>query len=139
SADLEVRTDRGNVPGPHFRVTEAPPAPTIASLAPTSGPPGTEVTITGEHFSTRIAENIVHLGERPVVVRHVTPTTMQVIVPNDGATGPFRLDVTAAGSVTSPPFTVTTGTTIASFEPAIAPPGARIAVHGSGFSRRPSD
>ncbi|MCC6877532.1 MAG: IPT/TIG domain-containing protein [Sandaracinaceae bacterium] len=140
SAELEIRTSRGNVTGPRFRVTEAAPAPVIASFAPASGAPGAEVTINGQNFSPRLAENLVHLGERPVVVRHATPTTLSVIVPADAATSAFRVEVTGAGSATSSaPFTVTTGTTIAGFEPALAPPGTRLIVRGTGFSRRASD
>src|SRR6185295_2634798 len=63
-----------------------------------------------------------------------------VIVPYNSQSAPFRVDVTGAGSVTaSAPFTVSVCTAIASFEPPLAPPGAHMIVHGSGFSRRASD
>ena len=135
SGTIEVRTARGSVRGPRFRVTEAPPAPTIAGLAPAAGAPGSEVVLRGEHFSPRLTENQVHLGALPVVVRSATPTELTVLVPAGATTGPFRVRVTGAGEATSAPFTVSVGTTIASFEPAMGPPGTRVIVRGTGFAR----
>lgn len=139
SGTIEVRTARGNVRGPRFRVTEPPPAPVIGGFEPESGAPGSEVAIRGEHFSPRLTENQVFLGEHPVVVRHATPTELTVLIPVEAASAPFRVRVTGAGEVTSgEPFTIEAGTTIASFEPAIGPPGTRITIRGTGFSPRAS-
>lgn len=136
SGTLELRTARGNVRGPRFRVTEPPPAPVVAGLAPARGAPGSEVVIRGEHFSPRLTENLVHLGELPVVVRHATPTELRVLVPTGAASAPFRVRIAGAGEAASQPFTVEVGTTVASFEPAIAAPGARVIIRGTGFSSR---
>ncbi len=139
SGEIVIRTGRGAVTGPRFRVTEAAPAPVIASFAPTSGPPGTAVTLQGEHFSPRLTENQVHLGERAVVVRSATPTELTVIVPADATTATLRVQVTGAGRAESAAvFTVTTGTTIAGFEPALGPPGTLVTLRGTGFSRTAS-
>jgi len=137
SGRIEVRTSRGNVTGPRFRVTEAPPAPTIAGFTPESGPPGAEVTIRGEHFSPRATDNLVQLGSTAVVVRSATPTELRVIVPDGAETGAFRVRVTGAGEVTSDePFTVEVGTAVTSFEPAFGPPRTRVTITGTGFDRR---
>jgi len=137
SGRIEVRTSRGNVRGPRFRVTEAPPAPTIAGFSPEAGPPGTEVTITGEHFSPRTTDNHVHLGSTGVVVRNATPTELHVIVPDGASTGAFRVRIAGAGEVTSgDSFTVEEGTSVASFEPAFGPPRTRVTITGTGFDRR---
>src|SRR5688500_826102 len=49
SATLDVRVARGTVLGPRFRVSEAAPAPIVASFEPAGGVPGTEVILRGEH------------------------------------------------------------------------------------------
>lgn len=137
SGAIEIRTARGNVTGPRFRVSEAPPAPVIAGFAPANAAPGTEVVIRGENFSPRLTENQVHLGTLPVVVRNATPTELTVIVPQGAQAAPFRVQVTGAGEATSAEsFGVGTGTTIASFEPVMGPPGTRVTIRGTGFSRR---
>ena len=139
SGALEVRTPRGNVAGPRFRVTEAAPTPVISGLAPTSGAAGTEVLISGDHFSPRVSENQVFLGERAVVVRSANPTELHVIVPSDATSAPFRVIVTGAGEATSAAaFTIGTGTSIASFEPTLGPPRTRVTIRGTGFHRSAS-
>lgn len=136
SAEIGVRTARGTVTGPRFRVTAAAPPPVIASITPASGPPGAEVTLRGDHFSPRLTENMVHLGDRPVVVHRATPNELSVILPGDAATATFRVEVIGAGRAeSSTAFTVTTGVGITSFEPVLAPPGSLVVLRGSGFSR----
>jgi hypothetical protein len=137
SGRVAIRTSRGEVRGPRFRVTEAAPAPVITDVSPPRGAPGTEVTIAGEHFSPRPSENQVRLGERPVVVRSANPTALRVIVPSGAETAPFTVRVTGAGEATSEaPFEVGTGTAIASFSPTLGPPRTRVTLRGSGFHRR---
>lgn len=137
SGRIEIRTSRGNVQGPRFRVTEAPPEPTITGFTPERGSPGTEVTIRGEHFSPRTTDNLVHLGSTAVVVRNATPTELRVIVPDGASTGSFRVRITGAGEATSEgSFEVETGTSVTSFEPAFGPPSTRVTITGTGFDRR---
>jgi hypothetical protein len=136
SGTVDVRVARGTVNGPRFRVAQAAPPPVIASLTPTNGAPGTEVVLRGQNFSARATENQVHLGELPVVVQHASPTELTVLVPNGAVSAPFRVRVAGAGEATSTAsFTIAAATTIASFEPAIAAPGARVTIRGTGFSR----
>ncbi|MCA9606283.1 MAG: IPT/TIG domain-containing protein [Myxococcales bacterium] len=137
SGEIEVRTARGNVRGPRFRVTQAAPAPVLSGFSPTSGPAGTEVLLRGESFSPRVSDNHVFLGDVPVVVRTANPTELRVIVPEGATNAPFRVRVTGAGEATSAAsFTLETGTSVASFEPAFGPPGTRVTIHGTGFDRR---
>jgi hypothetical protein len=139
SGPIMIRTARGTVTGPRFRVSAAAPPPVIASIEPASGPPGSEVVLRGESFSPRLTENQVHLGERPVVVRSATPTELTVIVPSDATTATFRVEVTGAGRAESTAtFTVSTGTSIASFEPRLGPPGTLVTLRGTGFARTAS-
>lgn len=139
SGNLQIRTSRGNVRGPRFRVTEPAPAPSISGFDPAAGSEGTEVTITGENFSPRTSENHVRLGGSPVVVRRATPTELHVIVPAGATTGPWRVRVSDAGETTSSDsFTIGSGTAIASFEPAVGPPRTRVTIRGTGFDRNRS-
>ena len=136
SGNLEIRTPRGNVRGPRFRVTQAAPAPVISGFEPESGAAGTEVVIQGEHFSPRLAENQVRLGERPVVVRSANPTELRVIIPSGASTASFSVHVDGAGTVTSADaFEIGTGTSVSGFEPALGPPRTRVTLRGTGFHR----
>jgi hypothetical protein len=132
-------TERGRYRGPRFRVTDAPPPPVIERIDPASGPPGTEVTIHGTHFSPQVAANDVRLGEAPVVVRSATPTELEVIVPAKAEDAPFRVAVGLAGVAESEPFDVVAPTAIERIEPSRAPPGSTVVVHGTGFSAKRRD
>ena len=134
SGNIVVQTRWGSYRGPYFRVTVARPAPVVERIVPTEGPPGTEVTIHGQHFSPRPMDNTVTMSGRPVVVRNATPTTLDVIVPTGASSGPFVVRVAQAGEVSTPTFTVTAGTAITSFTPQIGPPGTQVTLRGTGFS-----
>ena len=132
-----VLADGTRVMGPELRVLASVPAPSIAGFTPIAGAAGSEVRIQGENFSPRITDNNVTLNGAGVVVRTATPTELTVIVPSGATTGPFVVRVAGAGEVTSStPFTVGSGTQIASFTPRVASPGTRITLTGSGFSTR---
>lgn len=130
----------GTVTGPEFRVVASGAPPAVTDVQPRSAGPGAEVRILGENFSPRITENVVTLNSVPVVVRSATPTELVVIVPHDAQTGRFVVRVIGAGEATANvDFTVGPGLQITGFQPAIAPPGARIQVWGTGFSPRTHD
>jgi hypothetical protein len=134
SANIVVETPAGSFRGPYFRVVEARPAPTIERLEPASGPPGSEVTIVGDNFSSRAAENVVTMGGAPLVVRRATTTSLVVVVPVGANTAPFSVAIAGAGAVTSPPFTVEAGTAITSLVPPRGAPGDELRIVGTGFS-----
>ena len=78
-----------------FSVTVAPP-PTITSFAPTSGPVGTTVVITGTNFSATPSNNIVNFNGTSAVVTASNATSITANVPVGATTGPIR--VTVAGN-----------------------------------------
>ena len=55
--------------------------PSITSFAPTSGPIGSSVTITGTNFNTTAANNVVYFGPVKATVNAATATTLTVTVP----------------------------------------------------------
>ncbi|MDX2066859.1 MAG: PKD-like domain-containing protein [Haliscomenobacter sp.] len=55
--------------------------PSISSFAPSSGPIGSSVTITGTNFNTIAANNVVYFGPVKATVNAATATTLTVTVP----------------------------------------------------------
>jgi len=79
------------------------PAPTITSFTPTSGPPGTEVHLTGTGFST--ATSVTFDGASASFLAH-NDTSLDVIVPDSATTGPITVTNPAGSATTSTNFTV---------------------------------
>jgi alpha-tubulin suppressor-like RCC1 family protein/subtilase family serine protease len=102
-----------------------PPAPTITTFSPSSGLPGTSVTITGTNFFS--VSNVAFNGVSASFTVN-SPTQLTASVPNGAATG--LLTVTTPGGVaTSPGSFVVFG-----FTPAYGLPGAAITLIGSRFT-----
>ena len=91
--------------------------PTITSFTPSSGAPGSTVTISGTNFSATAANNSANFNGITASVTGATTTSLTVTVPATASTGPITV-TTAAGTATSvASFTVSSGggtTTIAS-------------------------
>jgi hypothetical protein len=138
SGHLAVVAASGTVRGPEFRITARPPAPVIASIDPSKGPPGSKVVLRGKHFSPRLTGNLVTLGGHPVIVRSATPVELNLIVPEVERGGPFTVRVEQAGEVRSAPFEVTAPTRVAAVEPPRAGPGAQLTIRGGGFAKVPA-
>ncbi len=136
SGNITVRTRWGEFRGPYFRVTAGRPAPIVRSMTPTTGGPGTEVTLLGENFAPRLADNRVVLGNRPVVLRAATPTRLVVVIPGGATSGRFVIRVAHSGETQSEVFSVGAATTISDMTPRSGPPGTRITLIGTGFSRQ---
>jgi hypothetical protein len=116
------------------------PLQTIASFTPTSGLPGTIVTITGADFSANATDNIVKFNGTPATVTAATATSLTVTVPA-GAT-PGKISVSIAGRVVTgdTDFTVIIPQqTIASLAPASGQAGTTVIITGSGFSTNAID
>lgn len=79
SGDIKIATVRSvSLPGFTFQL---PAAPVISSVAPDSGRAGSSVTITGDHFSPTLTNNIVYFGATRATVLSSSPTTLVAAVP----------------------------------------------------------
>jgi hypothetical protein len=102
--------------------------PRATSFAPTAGPAGTLVKITGTNLAGATA--VTFSGADPVTPSNVTSTSLQVVVPPDAVTGPV--------SVTNP---VGTTTSVPTFKllpkitglPSEAPLGSVVVVSGTNL------
>ncbi len=83
--------------GQAYVFSSAVAAPTIASFSPTSGPPGTKVTITGTNLSGAVS---VTFNGASATIKKDTATKLKVKVPEGATTGKIKV-TTSEGSVTS--------------------------------------
>jgi fibronectin type 3 domain-containing protein len=100
----------GNVSGYSNEVSARPfGVPTIASFAPTSGPIGTPVTITGTNFNATATNNIVYFGAVKATVNSAGSTSLNVAVPVGATFAPITVTDTTTGltAYSSKPFIVT--------------------------------
>lgn len=67
------------------------PSPIISSFVPTSGDPGTSVTITGSNFDPAIANNVVYFGGVSALITNASATSLTVTVPNGAVFGPVAV------------------------------------------------
>jgi len=109
--------------------------PLITSFTPTSGMPGTMVTITGTSLSGVTA---VALGTLATTFTVVSDTSITFTVPGAAQSGTIKLTTPGGTTTSTASFTVTatpaTAPTITSLTPASALPGAVVTVTGTNFT-----
>ena len=91
-------------------------APQITAVSPTALVEGQTATITGNKFGATAVENMVRIGGVAASVTSVTPTSLQIIVPNMNCKPAQALNVfvTVAGNTSAPrPQAFTPATTLA--------------------------
>jgi len=81
--------------------------PVITSFAPQFGVAGTSVTITGSHFDTVAANNIVYFGRVRGVVTGASATQLVVTAPDKVTYDPISVTVSKFTAYTDRPFTLT--------------------------------
>ncbi|MDZ7658803.1 IPT/TIG domain-containing protein [Fodinibius sp.] len=81
--------------------------PTIDSISPTSGATGTQVTISGNNFSSTLSDNVVTFNGVRAELNSATTTELVAFVPFDATTGPVEVTVNGQ-TATGPTFTVIT-------------------------------
>jgi hypothetical protein len=81
--------------------------PIITSFAPTSGPTGATVTISGSNFSTTAVNNIVYFGAVKATVSSATSNELRVTVPTGATYQPITVSVGGFTAYSNGPYTVT--------------------------------
>jgi len=92
-----------------LRNVSSPTPPTIASFAPTSGPVGTSVTITGTNFNPVGSNDFVYFGAVKATATSASPTSLTVTVPTSATSAPLTVTDTTTHltAYSSVPFLVT--------------------------------
>jgi uncharacterized repeat protein (TIGR01451 family) len=128
---LTIATAAGNFTTASFFTVTATPPPQIISLAPTSGPVGTQVVIDGNNLASTTAVRFNGLNATfSLFGDNITAT-----VPAGATSGSVTID-TPVGTATSPtPFVVTVigAPIIRDVSPLRGPPGTFVTIHGTNL------
>src|SRR4051794_11207733 len=113
-----------------------PSPPTISGFTPTSGQPGTSVTITGANLAGATG---VTFGGVSASFSVDSSTQITATVPQHAVTGAVSITTGAGTAVSSGTFTVTSppappAPTIPSFTPASGTPGTAVTITGTNFT-----
>lgn len=98
------------------QVDVALPPPTVSSFTPTSGQPGTSVTVTGTNFVN--VQTVRFNGVLADTFTVTNSTTLTALVPPTATTGPIAVTTLAGTGTSATTFTVIPAPTIASLQPA---------------------
>ncbi len=114
--------------GPVFTVV---PPPAVATITPSSGLPGAQVTITGKNFSSISSNNKVDFNGVPAAISTATATKLVVTVPQNAKSGAVNIWVNGQAGQ-GPAFTVQQ-LNIASINPDNGLAGTSVTINGNGF------
>ena len=129
TGNVTVTTPGGTSNGSPFTVVA--PAPTLTSLSPFSGPPGTSVAITGTNL---MGANSVTFNGTAATFTVNSATQITATVPAGATTGNVVVG-TPAGTSNGLNFTVTTpAPSISSLSPTSGTVGASVVITGSNFT-----
>lgn len=109
------------------------PAPSLASISPTSGPPGSTVTITGQGFVTSAGFTSIQFGNSSAQATCTSSTQCTAIVPGDEVGDVGVVVRTYGGETASLAFLILPSVTV------VSPPGGPeagatvVTITGSGF------
>jgi hypothetical protein len=109
--------------------------PTVTSFSPTSGPVGTNVTITGTNFTG--ANSVTFNGTAATAFTVNSSTQIHANVPSGATTGKIAVTTGNGTGTSSTNFTVTTGSprpTITGFSPTQGFPGTKVTITGTNFT-----
>jgi hypothetical protein len=103
----------------------------LSSFAPSSGPVGAEVTITGSKFTGATA---VAFNGTPAQFIVDSNTKIRATVPSGATTGKISVTNGAGTTHSAADFVVISPPSIASFTPTLAPGGTQVTITGSSFT-----
>jgi hypothetical protein len=107
--------------------------PAISGFVPTSGPPGTQVAITGSHFT---GVSAVAFHGTAATFTFVSDGQVNATVPAGATTGKITLTTGSGTATSSGTFTVSSSSvpTIGGFSPTSGPVGTSVTIDGTNFS-----
>ncbi|MCI0635842.1 MAG: hypothetical protein L0206_18285, partial [Actinobacteria bacterium] len=106
--------------------------PVVSSFAPTFGPVGTAVVITGSGFTD--ASDVTFNGTLAVSPLVVSDTEIQATVPSGATTGPISVTNPVGTGTSAASFLVGSTPVVSSFAPTFGPVGTAVVITGSGFA-----
>lgn len=114
--------------------SSAQSSPTITSFTPTSGAPGTVVTINGTNFTASAVVKFNGVTGTGFVFQ--SATKVQATVPVGATTGPISVTTVSGTGTSATNFSVPSGgpPTITSFTPASGPVGTLVTINGTNFT-----
>ncbi len=121
-----------NVATVSITVSPSGNGPTITDFTPTSGPPGTRVTISGTRFVN--VTSVTFDGVAATFRASRGGTSIRTSVPAEASTGPIVVTTPAGTATSSTDFVVPAPPTITSFTPTSGPIGTQVTIHGSRFT-----
>jgi hypothetical protein len=77
------------------------PTASITGISPTSGPPGTVVTISGQNLLDGGGNGKVWFGGKSLSIVSPSSSSLQVVVPAGAVTGTFDVQCNGIGNYTS--------------------------------------
>jgi len=108
--------------------------PSISSFSPTSGVPGSIITISGNNFSSITGNDAVTINGTPANVTAASSTSLSISVPASATTGPIAVTVGGQAGTSSTNFTVVQPMpTITGFSPINGPVGTTVSITGTHF------
>lgn len=114
-------------------IQELTGAPSIASLTPSSGSPGTSVTISGTNFGT--TQGTVNIGSSQATVTSWAATAIIATVSSDLGIGPTNV-VVHANNLDSTPATFTVTPSAPSLSPNSGPANTLVTISGTNFGTK---
>lgn len=134
SLSLEVK-DRGttNIAMP----LQVAHSPQIVDFFPKRGPAGSQVTISGSNFGSKVNHVRVLLGNRVATVTKVQPNSITLSVPEGATSGKLEIQTVRRGKVQSnQEFEVYVPVQVTNFLPSMGYSGQVVNLFGSGFDMK---
>ncbi|MCK8493291.1 IPT/TIG domain-containing protein [Spirosoma sp. RP8] len=106
------------------------PPPSVASIAPANGLPGSEVIVTGNYLN-QVQE--IRFEQTPAIVKDSSASKLTLIVPDKMPRGPLSLVITTKGGEVSSSFIVAGTPKITSLSGKQAKPGSELIIQGQNL------
>ena len=107
--------------------------PSVTGFSPTSGPVGTNVTITGENFTGATAVTF-NGASQPTFTVNPAGTQITAAVPAGATTGKIAVTTPVSTATSASDFTVILAPAITGFSPASGPVGTSVTISGTNLT-----